>query len=349
MKKEVAYIRSVCLLGLHEEAGIEKSVFQSILEGVGISPDAVNNFEMLISFNGFCLMYERLAHLSNRPSLGIEFAKSSAPNFPSLGAISALADFATTMEGYFDLALKSWNINSNAFTLQLLRGDNENPSIHRLKGHSYIIPSRQFAENYIANVVGLSREAMGKPEANPIAVRFQHAKPTDPTTAEEFFRCPIEYNSQHTELLFATEYLKQPTRGRFWLLRPLVKYHIKRRIERTIDYDQSAAATVALAIPSLLGTGRCDIEHISETLGMTMKQLQRQLEKEKTNFSIILQQVREELARQMLLETDVSVSNIANLLDYAGNPPFTLAFERWTGMTPTKYRKTERKRLGLMA
>jgi AraC-like DNA-binding protein len=348
MKKEVAYIRSICLLGMQEESGVEKSVFLSLLKDAGIPVEAYDNFDMLISFNGFCLLFERLAHISNRPALAIEFAVATAPNYPSLGAISALADFATTMEGYFDLAVRSWNINSNAFTLQLLRGDNENPSIFRLKGHSYIIPSRQFAESYTANVVGLSREAMGKADAKAIVVRFQHSKPIDPVPAENFFRCPVEYDCPHTEIVFPTEYLSSPCRGRLWLLRPLVNYHIKRRIERTVDYDQSAAATVALAIPSLLGTGRCDIEHIAETFGMTMKQLQRQLEKENTTFSTVLQHVRETLAKQMLLETDVPVSNIANLLDYAGNPPFTLAFERWTGQNPTTFRKEERKRLGMI-
>ncbi len=347
MNRDFGYIRSVNLIGLQEFLGVEKSWLQLQLKEVGIPVEALDNFEMLISFNGFCLLHERLARLVNRPSLGIDLSIAAAPNFAFLGPMSALADFVSTAEEFFDIAMRYWSFHSNAFKLIMLHGDAETPSIMRLVGHSYILPSRQFAEGYTANAVGLARSIFHKPELNPVVMRFQHSRPDDFRRAAEYFNSPVEYNCEHTEIVFPTEFLKLRTKGRFWFLKPLLGFHIKRRIERTVGYDQSAAGTVALAIPSLLGSSKCNIENIAESLGLTTKQLQRQLEREQTNFSDILQQVRQSLACQMLIETNVAISNIAGLLDYAGNPPFTLAFERWTGMTPSVYRKAERKRLGL--
>jgi AraC-like DNA-binding protein len=79
---------------------------------------------------------------------------------------------------------------------------------------------------------------------------------------------------------------------------------------------------------------------------MHTKRLQRALADEGTNFSEILEKVRDNMARRLLVDTNMSVERIAGLLDYSSTPPFTLAFKRWNEQTPLAFRKRERLRLG---
>jgi AraC-like DNA-binding protein len=134
--------------------------------------------------------------------------------------------------------------------------------------------------------------------------------------------------------------------GTFRILKPLVGLYMRYRIERITAYDASLASSVRLAIPTLIGTGHCSMERIAEALGLEPKTLQRRLAAEGATFSDLLDDVREGMAKRLLIESDMSVERIAGLLDYASNPPFTVAFRRWTGTTPLAYRKAERERRG---
>ena len=47
---------------------------------------------------------------------------------------------------------------------------------------------------------------------------------------------------------------------------------------------------------------------------------------------------REEIARQLLCDTDIPVTRVAAALGYGDATVFTRAFTRWTGQTPSEFR-----------
>ncbi|MBL8845828.1 MAG: helix-turn-helix transcriptional regulator [Hyphomicrobium zavarzinii] len=69
------------------------------------------------------------------------------------------------------------------------------------------------------------------------------------------------------------------------------------------------------------------------------KKLQRLLSHEGTSFSAILDDVRRAMAVRLLSDTEAPISRIAGLLAYSTPGPFTLAFKRWTGVSPRVFRK----------
>ena len=76
----------------------------------------------------------------------------------------------------------------------------------------------------------------------------------------------------------------------------------------------------------------------ADSLGVSVKKLQRLLALENTSFSDILDEVRHTIAVRLLSESDAPISRVAGLLDYSTVPPFTLAFRRWTGVSPRAFR-----------
>ena len=150
------------------------------------------------------------------------------------------------------------------------------------------------------------------------------------------FRC------KHTEILFDPEWLSRKTEGGLTILKPVVGYYIRHRIRRLPVYDQTMTTTVELAIPSVMGTGSCNIEFVAESIGLSAKKLRRLLTSEGTTFSDILETVRSKMARELVANSDTPVASIAGLLDYSAAPPFILAFRRWTGMSPLEFRKAKR-------
>ena len=64
------------------------------------------------------------------------------------------------------------------------------------------------------------------------------------------------------------------------------------------------------------------------------------LQKEKTTFRQVLDEVRKEIAVAYLKDAEASICEIAPLLGFADQSAFKNAFKKWTGRTPGEYRKS---------
>ncbi|MAE03294.1 MAG: hypothetical protein CMK25_03465 [Porticoccaceae bacterium] len=73
--------------------------------------------------------------------------------------------------------------------------------------------------------------------------------------------------------------------------------------------------------------------HVSE------RTLKRRLETESTSFRSILDEIRYLLAREYLAKVELTIADIAQLLNYADTVSFRRAFVRWNELTPNAYRQ----------
>jgi AraC-like DNA-binding protein len=339
-----SYIRATSLIGfadLTEKFG-GKPV--ELLEAAGIDPSALTNVDGLISYRKLAYLLELSAQRLDRPAFGLDWTLNTPEHFPNLGPLALMANFVTTIDEWIAIALTYWRYHTNGFVMELTTVPADGTAIFRYVPDSFALPGRQIAEVVLGNTCTMTRTVTGHTDTFPKLVRFQHSKPQSISTHEQVFSCPIEFDADRTELVFDVAILSYPTNGSLRLLKSLVGRYIRHRIDRMPVYDGTLTTTVALAIPSIIGTGRCDIEFVAAQLDLSSKTLQRRLAQEDTNFSEILDKVRENLARHLLVESDAAVERIAGLLDYSTTAPFTAAFKRWTETTPLLFRKVERKR-----
>lgn len=198
-------------------------------------------------------------------------------------------------------------------------------------------------EYMLAGALDIIR-GIANPESDMfVAVRFRHMAPMDVAYHREVFRCPIEFGADHYEIVVDRRLFDLPIAIPRETLSSLFGGFIQYQKQRIKYYDQSIEATVALAIPNLLGTGSCTLEFISEALGIGPKKLQRLLAHENTTFSELYNKVRRNMACRILAETYVGFDKIAGLLDYNSAVAFANAFKRWYGMSPRAYRKRARQ------
>jgi len=73
---------------------------------------------------------------------------------------------------------------------------------------------------------------------------------------------------------------------------------------------------------------------------MHERTLQRMLKQQGTSFSLLLDQVRMDIAADRLANSAVSIIQLSDYLGYADNTAFTRAFKRWYGITPMQWRKS---------
>ena len=85
---------------------------------------------------------------------------------------------------------------------------------------------------------------------------------------------------------------------------------------------------------------------ISRLLAIPARTLRRHLAVQGTSFRELLEEVRYEIARQLLADTDLSTAEIADALHYADASAFTRAFRRWTNSPPAAWRGEVRSAKG---
>ena len=76
----------------------------------------------------------------------------------------------------------------------------------------------------------------------------------------------------------------------------------------------------------------------AQKLRMSPRTLQRRLSEHRLTFTKLADETRFLMARKLIIEHK-KMSDIASELGYSDAGSFTRAFERWTGMSPLKYRK----------
>jgi AraC-like DNA-binding protein len=81
------------------------------------------------------------------------------------------------------------------------------------------------------------------------------------------------------------------------------------------------------------------LEDVADTLHVSTRTLKRRLQEEGRNFRALVDHVLCERATQMLQEEGLSVSEVAYRLGYNDVSNFSRAFRRWTGQSPSDFRK----------
>lgn len=169
-------------------------------------------------------------------------------------------------------------------------------------------------------------------------VDFSFGSPADTRPFLELFGGDVRFEQETTQLLFPKEYLQIP-----------ITYHdpeshhilVSQLMQQAANLKQPGElhTHIKQLIVERLSSGRCTLENVADGLMMPARTLQYQLEQSGTSFRELLDTTRAELARHYLLDPDMSLVDVAFILGFSEQSPFTKAFKRWTGETPGEFRK----------
>ena len=115
-----------------------------------------------------------------------------------------------------------------------------------------------------------------------------------------------------------------------------------RRILTNVSEGEFAEATLDV----LRAYGRAGqwlkLAQVAALAEMSVRSYQRRLSEEQGTFTKLVDQVRTELATEMLSDTLASVAQVAELLGYFNQGDFSRAWKRRSGTTPDEFRRAQR-------
>jgi AraC-like DNA-binding protein len=114
-----------------------------------------------------------------------------------------------------------------------------------------------------------------------------------------------------------------------------------------VDWSPAQRMSVAQRVRHMLaaemGRGRPTSHSIARRMRMSRRTLVRRLTCEGTTFTLILDEMRRQMALHLIVKGRLSLQEITNALGFTHVQAFHRSFKRWTGSTPCRYRvMTER-------
>jgi AraC-like DNA-binding protein len=169
----------------------------------------------------------------------------------------------------------------------------------------------------------------------PKEICFAQRRPEDVEPFRQFFRAPLRFDAEHHAVVFPAYWLQKKLPDTSPELRRLVQTQVDALIVR---HGDDFPEQVRGVLRGALLTGHASADQVAAMFSMNRRTLTRRLSAFDTGFQKLVDEIRFEVARQMLEDSRIEILEISALLDYAGPNAFTRAFRRWTGTTPAKWR-----------
>lgn len=181
------------------------------------------------------------------------------------------------------------------------------------------------------------RELLG-PHWNPLRVVCGRATPRDDRPYRDVFRTRLQFDGNHSTMHLPKHLLTQPIPG----ANRTIRHQLEQQVAAATDTDLLVRLHRALRLLLLSGSGSGD--HVAQQLWMHRRTLHRRLTAHGTTFQQVLDDVRWDLARQLLGNPNISLTEVALTTGYADASTFVRAFRRWSGTTPIKWREAHASR-----
>ncbi len=154
----------------------------------------------------------------------------------------------------------------------------------------------------------------------------------------EVVPCSVIPTEAQPEIVVPEAALELPMKDADPTLREIIDCSLRDKID-AIDPTPTMSARVRADVESRLAEGEAlSLVKCASRLGVSTRTLQDRLQHEGTAFQELLRNAREDIARRLLVGTD-TIRDIAIKVDYADVRAFRRAFKRWTGSTPSDYRR----------
>ncbi|GLX83259.1 AraC family transcriptional regulator [Thalassotalea eurytherma] len=170
---------------------------------------------------------------------------------------------------------------------------------------------------------------------SPVSISFTHSPSTIKESYQSFFNAPVTFNATKNCITYKAtpKYFNLENRS-------LTVVSGINELMKSEFPNLSTTIQCSVILKSILHFGEPSRAHVASIMNLSISTLQRRLRKENTCFKDILQNIRKEISLILLIEHDLTLSNIAFLLGYHSESQLSRAFKCWYGEAPSIYKKT---------
>ena len=167
-------------------------------------------------------------------------------------------------------------------------------------------------------------------------ISFQYEGINNKELYESILKCDVEFNQLHNEISIPVDISKEKLISANSAAHIIYEEQCEKLLRDLNKIENFSAAARRILLQA--GDDLPDIKEVAFKLHISESTLRRRLKLESTSYRKICDEVRDMLAKKYLSTTNLTVSDIAMLLNYSEAASFRRAFVRWNKLTPNDYR-----------
>jgi AraC-like DNA-binding protein len=308
---------------------------EALLAAAGLCSDDLNDSDSRISCEALGTILIHAQRQRFTPNLGVELAKVTPVGaYPLLDYLVATSD--TVGAGIRQLG-RYYQLIGNPVNVEIKELDD---SI-RIEMPETAAP---FSVEFSASLMILHFREETEDRFTAADVSFMH-RADDPAAVERALGCPVYSSAAWNGVRVSRDAWQVPLRRRDTVLRKLLEVHAD-EIAARLPRREGIALDVQKALAVHVAGGDSGVEALAREFGMSPRTLQRRLAAEGLSYQALREDARKEAAGRYLVESTLSVNEVAYLVGYSESAPFYRAFKRWYGMTPEAFRQKRRNGIG---
>jgi len=252
-----------------------------------------------------------------------------------LGALSiAIINSPTARQG-IDIAARYMHVHNPAFTMTLAPMPKTTrdflSSTVELRNNA----RREQNDERILSSIHKSLGQLGSGKYKPHEVWFMHEPISPIATYRSVFGIAPQFGKPTMGIAIERTILDSWRPGYSSQMHDIAEMYLRMQ---SPPRNKDFTVRVASMARSLLDGGECTPEQAAKALGIHARTLQRRLKDEGSSFEKIKDDARREWAESLLVQPAVTLSQIAQMLDYSDSSAFSRSCRRWFGEAPRTYR-----------
>jgi len=169
-------------------------------------------------------------------------------------------------------------------------------------------------------------------------VDFRCAEPDHGADYRQFFGAPVRFSQPVSRLAFDASLLKLPITRSEQALKQFLR-NAPANILVRYRYDAGLAANVRKRLRQSPPASWNSFDDLAAQMRMSASTLRHRLHAEGQNYAGIRDEIRRDLAIEMLQSTEFGVGEIATRLGFSEPSAFHRAFRKWTARSPAAFRR----------
>ena len=304
----------------------------AIAELSGLPPAAFVDPDLPVLISAAVDFLERASENCNCSDFGLRL--SQRQDLSVLGPLFVLMSLAATVGDALALMSQHLGLHSSGLVANA-RTVPEGLTIEYSIAYREAEGDRQLMEHGMALIANFVRSHLR--DWQPVYVQFRHAPSASLRLHHDIFGSNIYFNQERTSICVDPAALATPIHHSSGETKRLVSRLL--RHHKSFDAHGVVNRTEGIVRALLPYSTDCSIAAVATFLGMSTRSLQRHLTQAAVTFEAIRDSVRADLAKKYLLQSTMSVAEIADVLGYSQPSAFARSFRRWHRMTPLRFRK----------
>lgn len=319
------------LINYLKREGISK---ETMTEAAGLSVDRFTDGREVMPLDNYLQLFSWAGEYFNEPHIGLVLAQQATPD--DFGLFGFLTSSTETLGDMCQLFDRYQRILMQGASMEFIREGEQIEARYRITSSikDGVVQDVEFS---LAVLIRIVQEALDT-DWLPERTSFEHSRFGPEEDYRHFFGQTLSFDQTRNAIWFSVDLWDLPLPTANSMLFSVLADQANRLLKE-IEDSADFLGQVRFLVSSRLGAEDFSIESLAQELNMSSRTLHRRLRQENTTFKDVKLELMLEVAKDALLNEEVSIADLAQTLGYSESSAFVRVFKRLQGVSPLQFRK----------